>query len=115
MPALWHRFCKFRTSRCLSGMPCRWLVSGLRPLVPSRISHDRISKILFDNSITLAKEIPINEGTALRFRADAINVLNRVNLGTPNTYVDSVKGGIVSRLGFDATMRVLQFTVKFQL
>ncbi len=65
----------------------------------------------FQSDIALAKAIHITEGTSLRFRADAFNAFNRVNLGQPNTVVDGPSGGKISSLAYDATQRLLQFSL----
>ncbi len=68
----------------------------------------------FQADLGLAKVVFITEGTALRFRADAFNVFNRVNLGNPNTCVDCTGGGVISALAPGALQRTLQFSVKFE-
>jgi carboxypeptidase family protein/TonB-dependent receptor-like protein len=65
----------------------------------------------FQSDIALAKAIHISEGTSLRFRVDAFNAFNRVNLGQPNTCVDCSGGGEISSLAYDATQRLLQFSL----
>jgi len=39
--------------------------------------------------VTLAKNVTLRGSTRLQFRADAFNVLNRVNLSTPNTNINT--------------------------
>ena len=65
----------------------------------------------FQSDIALAKAIYITEGASLRFRADAFNAFNKVNMGQPNTIVDGPKGGQISSLAYDATQRLLQFSL----
>jgi len=65
----------------------------------------------FQSDIAVAKTIYVTEGTSLRFRADAFNAFNRVNLGQPNTVVDGPKGGQISSLAYDADQRLLQFSL----
>jgi outer membrane receptor protein involved in Fe transport len=52
--------------------------------------------------------IPLREGMKLQFRSEFFNVLNRVNLGNPNTTVGSSMGRITSA----GSARVLQFALK---
>lgn len=68
----------------------------------------------FQTDIGLAKRVPITESTALRFRADAINVFNRVNLGQPNACVDCGAGGSISSLALGALQRELQFSLRIE-
>jgi len=68
----------------------------------------------FQSDIGLAKEIPISERTALRFRADAFNAFNRVNLGQPNACVDCTGGGSITSLAAGALQRTLQFSLKIE-
>jgi hypothetical protein len=68
----------------------------------------------FESDIALAKVIPITEGVALRFRADALNAFNRVNLGQPNTCVDCSGGGSIMALAPGALQRTLQFSLRIE-
>jgi TonB dependent receptor len=68
----------------------------------------------FQADVGLAKVVFITEGTALRFRADAFNVFNKVNLGNPNACVDCTGGGAISALAPGALQRTLQFSVRFE-
>ena len=52
--------------------------------------------------------IPLREGMRLQFRSEFFNVLNRVNLGNPNTTVGSTMGRITSA----GSARVMQFALK---
>jgi len=65
----------------------------------------------FQSDIALAKAMRITEGTTLRFRADAFNAFNKVNLGQPNTVVDGAMGGQIKSLAYDAIQRELQFSL----
>lgn len=65
----------------------------------------------FQSDIALAKAIHLTERTSLRFRADAFNAFNRVNLGQPNTVVDGMTGGQITSLAYAATQRLLQFSL----
>jgi hypothetical protein len=50
------------------------------------------------SDIALTKAISIFEGGALRFRADAVNAFNKVNLGNPDACVDCAGGGAITSL-----------------
>jgi Carboxypeptidase regulatory-like domain/TonB dependent receptor len=68
----------------------------------------------FQSDIGLAKAIAISEATALRFRVDAFNAFNKVNLGQPNPCVDCSGGGSISSLAFQAIQRTLQFSLRIE-
>jgi hypothetical protein len=68
----------------------------------------------FQSDLGLAKAIAVSEGVALRFRADAFNVFNKVNLGQPNGCVDCSNGGVIGSLAFGALQRTLQFSVRIE-
>ena len=68
----------------------------------------------FQSDIGLAKIIRISEGSALRFRADAINAFNKVNLGQPNTCVDCADGGTIASLAPGAIQREFQFSLRIE-
>jgi hypothetical protein len=68
----------------------------------------------FQSDIGLAKVVRITEHSALRFRADAINAFNRVNLGNPNPCVDCFGGGSIFSLALGATQRRLQFSLRIE-
>jgi len=52
------------------------------------------------------------KGVSLRFRVDAFNVFNSVNLANPQTTVDSSSGGQITSLAPDAFQRQLQFSLR---
>ncbi len=52
--------------------------------------------------------VPLREGMKVQFRSEFFNVLNRVNLGNPNTTV----GGSMGRITSAGSPRVLQFALK---
>jgi hypothetical protein len=62
----------------------------------------------------MAKFIAISERTDLRFRVDAFNVFNKVNLGSPNPCVDCAAGGSINSLASGAFQRRLQFSVRIE-
>ncbi len=68
----------------------------------------------FQSDIGMAKVVRITEHSALRFRADAINAFNKVNLGIPITCVDCAGGGIIPSLASGATQRRLQFSLRIE-
>ena len=61
---------------------------------------------------SLAKLFHFTERTQLEFRADAINVLNRTNLGQPTNTIDSPSGGQIFGLIGGASMRQMQFGLR---
>jgi hypothetical protein len=74
---------------------------------------------LFDIDTSLLKRIPIREGVTLQFRAEAFNVLNHPNFGTPNqvvfggnssNYTYSESAGAITNTA--TTSRQLQFALK---
>jgi len=46
--------------------------------------------------IALARSFHLGERTSLQFRGEAFNVLNKVNLGTPNRYVNTPQFGTIT-------------------
>ena len=68
----------------------------------------------FQADLTLAKEVAIKEGVSLRFRADAFNVFNNVNLGNPNSNVDGPSGGQITSLAIGAIQRQMQFSLRVE-
>jgi hypothetical protein len=66
----------------------------------------------FQSDFGLAKAIPVSEGVVLRFRADAFNVFNKVNLGQPDACVDCSGGGNITSLAAGALQRTLQFSLR---
>ena len=68
----------------------------------------------FQSDVGMAKFIAISERMDLRFRVDAFNVFNRVNLGNPNPCVDCQSGGQITALASGAFQRKLQFSVRIE-
>ena len=64
--------------------------------------------VIIDNAKPYGPESPLREGMKLQFRSEFFNVLNRVNLGSPNVTVGSSMGRITSA----GSARVLQFALK---
>ena len=58
---------------------------------------------------------PLNESTSLEFRAEALNIFNKTNLGLPNNAVDSPTAGVISSLTDPSIVgrgdRMLQFNL----
>jgi hypothetical protein len=66
----------------------------------------------FQADLSVAKEVSVTERVAVRFRADAFNVFNQVNLGNPQSAVDSPTGGQINFLAPGASQRQLQFSLR---
>src|SRR5262249_9376779 len=66
----------------------------------------------FQSDVSLAKVAAITERTSLKFRVDAFNVFNKVNLGQPISCVDCGDGGAISSLATGAIQRTLQFSLQ---
>ena len=61
------------------------------------------------------KEIPVTERVTLRFRADAFNIFNKVNLGLPNTQVDApTQAGAITTITYGAIQRQWEFSARLQ-
>jgi outer membrane receptor protein involved in Fe transport len=68
----------------------------------------------FQSDISLAKVVAITERTALRFRADAFNAFNKVNLGQPDACVDCAGGGAITHVASGAIQRKFQFSLRIE-
>jgi len=69
----------------------------------------------FQSDVGMAKFIAISERMDLRFRVDAFNVFNRVNMANPNPCVDCKMGaGSITALASGAFQRKLQFSVRIE-
>jgi hypothetical protein len=77
--------------------------SGRNPFVGPRF---------FNSDISLFKNFSITERVNGQFRFEAFNAFNHVNLGQPNNCVDC-GGGFITNLASNATMRQLNFGLKF--
>jgi hypothetical protein len=66
----------------------------------------------FNSNFSLFKNFAITERFNGQFRFEAFNVFNNVNLNNPNNCVDC-GGGLITSLAPNATMRQLNFGVKF--
>jgi Carboxypeptidase regulatory-like domain/TonB dependent receptor len=67
----------------------------------------------FNSNFSLFKNFAITERFNGQFRFEAFNVFNNVNLNNPNNCVDCGSGGLITSLAPNATMRQLNFGVKF--
>src|SRR5947208_16918992 len=67
----------------------------------------------FNADAYLSKRFAITENLSGQFRAELFNVFNHVNLGQPNTLVDSPSGGKITGLAALAQMRRWQFGFRF--
>ena len=65
----------------------------------------------FQADLSIAKEVAVTERLSVRFRADAFNVFNKVNLANPQTAVDSPVGGQIISLAPNAIQRQIQFSL----
>jgi len=67
----------------------------------------------FDSDLSVVKNFPIREQQKLQFRAEIYNVFNHANLGNPNGCVDCAGSGNISSLANNASMRKMQFALRF--
>jgi hypothetical protein len=69
----------------------------------------------WNTDLAISKYFPIKEQMRAQFRVEAYNVFNHPNLGNPNGCVDCVgSAGVITSLASNATMRRLQFALKFE-
>jgi hypothetical protein len=69
----------------------------------------------FQSDIALMKEISLTERVSLKFRADAFNVFNKVNLGLPNSAVDApTQAGAITTIAPGAIQRQFEFSARLQ-
>jgi len=68
----------------------------------------------FQSDLAVGKDISVTEGIVVRFRADAFNIFNKVNLTNPNTNVDGPAGtaGAITALAQGAVQREFQFSLR---
>jgi len=67
----------------------------------------------FQADVSVAKNFSLNEVISIQFRADVFNLVNRVNLGSPQTCVDCQGGGMIINTAFNG--RALQRQILFSL
>jgi hypothetical protein len=69
----------------------------------------------WDTDLAISKYFPIKEQMRAQFRAEGYNIFNHPNLGNPNGCVDCIgSAGTITSLASNATMRRLQFALKFE-
>ena len=68
----------------------------------------------FQTDLSIFKNFRITEGTRLTFRAEGFNIVNKVNLGQPDSCVDCnpATAGKIFNLAGGAQMRQFQFGVR---
>jgi hypothetical protein len=67
----------------------------------------------FDSDLSVVKMVPVGEQLRIQFRAEAFNVFNHPNLGNPGGCVDCSGGATIGSLANNATMRRMQFGLRF--
>ena len=67
----------------------------------------------FDADVSVVKIVPVGEELKIQFRAEAYNVFNHPNLNNPNSCVDCGGAGTITSLANNATMRRMQFGLRF--
>src|SRR5579862_8509630 len=86
------------------------------PGLPSFGNAQRNSIIgpkLFDSDLSVAKDVAVGEQFRVQLRAEAFNLFNHPNLGNPNSCVDCSGGGTITGLANNASMRKMQFGLRF--
>jgi len=68
----------------------------------------------FDSDLSVIKNFPLKEQMRIQFRADAYNVFNHANLANPNGCVDCGGAGQIFSLANNASMRKMQFGIRFE-
>jgi hypothetical protein len=70
----------------------------------------------FNSDLAVLKNMMLTERFSLQFRAEVANVLNKVNLGLPNSCIDCgpATSAVITNLAPGATMRQFQFALKLQ-
>jgi hypothetical protein len=68
----------------------------------------------FDSDLSVIKSFPIKEQMRIEFRAEAYNVFNHANLANPNSCVDCGGAGQIFSLANNASMRKMQFGLRFE-
>jgi hypothetical protein len=68
----------------------------------------------FDSDLSAIKNFPVKEQMRIQFRAEVYNVFNHANLGNPNSCVDCGGAGQIFSLANNASMRKMQFALRFE-
>jgi hypothetical protein len=68
--------------------------------------------------LVVAKNVLLTERYSLQFRADFLNVFNKVNLGNPSGCVDCTASGaqtgaVITTLAPNASQRQIEFALRF--
>lgn len=66
----------------------------------------------FQTDLAIAKSVLVTERLSLKFRADAFNIFNDLNMANPNPTVDGPFGGQITALAIGAIPRQLQFSLR---
>jgi len=117
----------FATTALVGGSPTPLLNNGqssgpwARPAAPvpgfpsfgDAARNSIIGPKWFDSDLSVVKTVPVGEDVKVQFRAEAYNVFNHPNLGNPNSCVDCFGAGTISGLANNATMRKMQFGLRF--
>jgi hypothetical protein len=110
-----------------TGIPIPLLTNGLtsgpwqRPVAPPAGSPSFgnaqrnmiIGPKWFDSDLSVVKMVPVGEQLRIQFRAEAFNVFNHPNLGNPGGCVDCSGGATIASLANNASMRKMQFGLRF--
>jgi hypothetical protein len=117
----------FASTELVSGTPTPLTANGQssgpwqRPAAPAPGSpsfgnaqrNSIIGPKWFDSDLSIVKIVPVGEEFRVQFRAEAYNVFNHPNLGNPNSCVDCFGSGTIQSLANNATMRKMQFGLRF--
>jgi len=68
----------------------------------------------FDSDLSVIKNFPIKEQMKIQFRAETYNVFNHANLANPSSCVDCGGAGQIFSLANNASMRKIQFALRFE-
>jgi outer membrane receptor protein involved in Fe transport len=102
----------------------RWFLGGIGPGTPwARAATGQFGNAgrnslrgptFLQTDLSLFKNFRITEGSKLEFRAEAFNIFNKVNLGQPNSEVDSADVGRITSLAPNiGRMRQWQFGLRY--
>jgi hypothetical protein len=103
----------------VTGNPNQWFNPNAFSL-PAAGTYGNLGRGVFsgpglaDLDFSLFKSLPLRERLNLQFRAEAFNILNRVNFGTPNAIVFS-NGAVSSSAGLITTTATTSRQIQFGL
>jgi Carboxypeptidase regulatory-like domain len=100
----------------------QWFVGGLGGAfvlpAPNTFGTYPISKLrgpkFYNQDLALGKNFKFSERLAMTLRAEAYNVFNHTNLGMPASNVTASDAGKITSIAFSATMRRLQYALRFE-